>query len=87
MRPEESQPATKAKPAAAQAVAERVKRGSASVRRDAIYCSGGYDMPSANREAFCEAFRSQFGLKSNVSHCNHQQKHEAWIQAVMNEYA
>ena len=47
------------------------------------------DMPAPNREAFCEAFRSQFGLKSNakVAPAITSKKHEAWIQAVMNEYA
>ncbi len=47
------------------------------------------DMPAPNREAFCQAFRSQFGLKPNakVAPAITSKKHEAWIQAVMNEYA
>ena len=46
------------------------------------------DMSTPNREAFCEAFRSQFGLKSNakVAPVITSKKHEAWIQAVMNQY-
>ena len=47
------------------------------------------DMPAANREAFCDAFRSQFKLAANakVAPAITSKKHEAWIQAVMNEYA
>jgi|TARA_B100000085_G_scaffold136483_1_gene124343 hypothetical protein len=47
------------------------------------------EMPAANREAFCEAFRSQFqlGAQAKVAPAITSKKHEAWIQAVMNEYA
>ena len=47
------------------------------------------DMPAANRDAFCAAFRSQFQLtdKAKVAPAITSKKHEAWIQAVMNEYA
>ena len=47
------------------------------------------DMPAANREAFCAAFRSKFNLAANakVAPAITSKKHEAWIQAVMNEYA
>ena len=47
------------------------------------------DMPAANREAFCDAFRSKFRLdaKAKVAPAITSKKHEAWIQAVMNEYA
>ena len=47
------------------------------------------DMPAANRDAFCSAFRSQFDLKpqAKVAPAITSKKHEAWIQAVMNEYA
>ena len=47
------------------------------------------DMPAANRDAFCAAFRSQFKLsaQAKVAPAITSKKHEAWIQAVMNEYA
>ena len=47
------------------------------------------DMPQDNREAFCKAFRSKFNLdaKAKVAPAITSKKHEAWIQAVMNEYA
>ena len=47
------------------------------------------DMPAANRDAFCAAFRSQFklGAQAKVAPAITSKKHEAWIQAVMNEYA
>ncbi len=47
------------------------------------------DMPAANRNAFCDAFRSKFKLDSTakVAPAITSKKHEAWIQAVMNEYA
>ena len=47
------------------------------------------DMPKDNREAFCAAFRSNFNLAANakVAPAITSKKHEAWIQAVMNEYA
>ena len=47
------------------------------------------DLPAANRDAFCAAFRSQFKLstQAKVAPAITSKKHEAWIQAVMNEYA
>lgn len=47
------------------------------------------DMPASNRDAFCAAFRSQFklGAQAKVAPAITSKKHEAWIQAVMNEYA
>ena len=47
------------------------------------------DMPKDNREAFCAAFRAKFNLAANakVAPAITSKKHEAWIQAVMNEYA
>ncbi len=47
------------------------------------------DMPAANRDAFCAAFRSQFKLaaQAKVAPAITSKKHETWIQAVMNEYA
>lgn len=47
------------------------------------------DMPPANRDLFCIAFRSQFnlGTQAKVAPAITSKKHEAWIQAVMNEYA
>lgn len=47
------------------------------------------DMPPANRDAFCAAFRSQFklGAQAKVAPAITSKKHETWIQAVMNEYA
>ena len=47
------------------------------------------DMPKDNREAFCAAFRSKFNLDTNakVAPAITSKKHEAWVQAVMNEYA
>jgi len=47
------------------------------------------EMPAANRDAFCAAFRSQFqlGAQAKVAPAITSKKHEAWIQAVMNEYA
>ena len=47
------------------------------------------DMPTANRTAFCDAFRSKFKLNATakISPAITSKKHEAWIQAVMNEYA
>ena len=90
MRPEESKPATKAKPAAAPAVAGVSKEDQPLSDDERNFLLRWItDMPAANREAFCEAFRSQFGLKSNakVAPAITSKKHEAWIQAVMNEYA
>ena len=47
------------------------------------------DMPAANRTAFCDAFRSKFKLNATakISPAITSKKHEAWIQAVMQEYA
>ena len=90
MRPEESKPATKTKPAAAPAVAGVSKEDQPLSDDERNFLLKWItDMPAPNREAFCEAFRSQFGLKSNakVAPAITSKKHEAWIQAVMNEYA
>ena len=90
MRPEESKPATKTKPAAAPAVAGVSKEDQPLSDEERNFLLKWItDMPAPNREAFCEAFRSQFGLKSNakVAPAITSKKHEAWIQAVMNEYA
>jgi hypothetical protein len=48
-----------------------------------------HDMPPANRDLFCVAFRDQFnlGAQAKVAPAITSKKHEAWIQAVMNEYA
>ena len=47
------------------------------------------DMPAANRDAFCTAFRAEFklGADDKINPAITSKKHEAWIQAVMNEYA
>jgi len=90
MRPQESKPATKTKPAAAPAVAGVSKEDQPLSDDERNFLLKWItDMPAPNREAFCEAFRSQFGLKSNakVAPAISSKKHEAWIQAVMNEYA
>ena len=90
MRPQESKPATKTKPAAAPAVAGVSKEDQPLSDDERNFLLKWItDMPAPNREAFCEAFRSQFGLKSNakVAPAITSKKHEAWIQAVMNEYA
>ena len=85
-----SKPATKSKPAAAPAVAGVSKEDQPLSDDERNFLLKWItDMPAPNREAFCEAFRSQFGLKSNakVAPAITSKKHEAWIQAVMNEYA
>ena len=47
------------------------------------------DMPDANKKAICKAFISQFKLAPNakVRLAITAKKHEAWIQAVIKEYA
>jgi hypothetical protein len=47
------------------------------------------EMSSSSRDAFCTAFRSRFKLDSaaKVAPAITSKKHEAWIQAVANEYA
>ena len=90
MRPEESEPATKTKPAAAPAVAGVSKEDQPlSDDERNLLLRWITDMPAANREAFCDAFRSEFKLaaKAKVAPAITSKKHEAWIQAVMNEYA
>ena len=90
MRPEESKPATKAKPAAAPAVAGVSKEDQPlSDDERNLLLRWITDMPAANREAFCDAFRSEFKLaaKAKIAPAITSKKHEAWIQAVMNEYA
>ena len=90
MRPEELTPAAKTKPAAAPAVAGVSKEDQPLSDDERNFLLKWItDMPAPNREAFCEAFRSQFGLKSNakVAPAITSKKHEAWIKAVMNEYA
>mgnify|MGYP003111002202 FL=1 len=90
MRPEESKPATKSKPAAAPAV-DGVSKEDQPLSDDErnLLLRWITDMPAANREAFCDAFRSQFKLaaKAKIAPAITSKKHEAWIQAVMNEYA
>ena len=90
MRPEESKPATKTKPAAAPAVAGVSKEDQPlSDDERNLLLRWITDMPTANREAFCDAFRSEFKLaaKAKIAPAITSKKHEAWIQAVMNEYA
>ena len=90
MRPEESKPATKTKPAAAPAVAGVSKEDQPlSDDERNLLLRWITDMPAANREAFCDAFRSEFKLaaKAKIAPAITSKKHEAWIQAVMNEYA
>lgn len=86
----DEKPATKAKPSAGPSVAGVSKDEqplSDSERSFLLQWIG--DMPKDNREAFCKAFRSKFNLAANakVSPAITSKKHEAWIQAVMNEYA
>ena len=47
------------------------------------------EMSSSSRDAFCTAFRSRFKLDSTakVAPAITSKKHEAWIQAVANEYS
>jgi hypothetical protein len=90
MRPEESQPAAKTKPAATPAVAGVSKEDQPlSDDERNLLLRWITDMPAANREAFCDAFRSEFKLaaKAKIAPAITSKKHEAWIQAVMNEYA
>ena len=86
----DEKPAAKAKPSAAPTVAGVPKEDqplSDSERSFLLKWIG--DMPQSNREAFCAAFRSKFNLdaKAKVAPAITSKKHEAWIQAVMNEYA
>ena len=86
----DEKPAAKTKPAAAPAVdgVSKEDQPLSDDERD-LLLQWVKDMPAPNREAFCQAFRSQFGLKPNakVAPAITSKKHEAWIQAVMNEYA
>ncbi len=86
----DEKPAAKTKPAAGPSVAGVSKDEqplSDSERSFLLQWIG--DMPQGNREAFCAAFRSKFNLDANakVAPAITSKKHEAWIQAVMNEYA
>ena len=47
------------------------------------------EMSASSRDAFCSAFRSRFKLDSTakVAPAITSKKHEAWIQAVANEYS
>ena len=86
----DEKPASKTKPAAGPSVAGVSKEEqplSDSERSFLLQWIG--DMPKDNREAFCKAFRSKFNLAANakVAPAITSKKHEAWIQAVMNEYA
>jgi len=86
----DEKPAAKTKPAAGPSVAGVSKEEqplSDSERSFLLQWIG--DMPQDNREAFCKAFRSKFNLAANakVAPAITSKKHEAWIQAVMNEYA
>jgi len=86
----DEKPAAKTKPAAAPAVAGVSKEHQPLSDDERNFLLKWItNMPAPNREAFCKAFRSQFGLKSNakVSRSITSKKHEAWIQAVMNQYA
>ena len=86
----DEKPPAKSKPAAAPAVAGVSKEDQPLSDDERNFLLKWItDMPAPNREAFCEAFRSQFGLRSNakVAPAITSKKHEAWIQAVMNEYA
>ena len=83
-------PAAKAKPSAGPSVADLPKeQQSLSDSERSFLLKWIGDMPQGNREAFCAAFRSKFNLdaKAKVAPAITSKKHEAWIQAVMNEYA
>jgi len=85
-----SKPLTKTKPAAASVVAGVSKQDQPlSDDERNVLLQWIDDMPKANRDALCEAFRSEFKLnpKAKVSLFITSKKHEAWIQAVINEYA
>ncbi|BAQ93481.1 rad52 recombinase [uncultured Mediterranean phage uvMED] len=80
----------KAKPAAGPSVAGVSKEDQPLSDSERSFLLGWIgDMPTANRDAFCAAFRSQFKLGANakVAPAITSKKHENWIQAVMNEYA
>ena len=86
----DEKPAAKTKPSAGPSVAGVSKEEqplSDSERSLLLQWIG--DMPQDNRDAFCKAFRSKFNLAANakVAPAITSKKHEAWIQAVMNEYA
>lgn len=86
----DEKPAAKTKPAAAPAVAGVSKEDQPlSDDERNLLLRWITDMPAANREAFCDAFRSEFKLaaKAKIAPAITSKKHEAWIQAVMNEYA
>ena len=86
----DEKPAAKAKPSAAPTVAGVPKEEQPlSDGERSFLLSWIGDMPQSNREAFCAAFRSKFNLdaKAKVAPAITSKKHEAWIQAVMNEYA
>ena len=86
----DEKPAAKSKPAAAPAVAGVSKQDQPlSDDERNLLLQWITDMPAANRNAFCDAFRSKFKLDATakVAPAITSKKHEAWIQAVMNEYA
>jgi len=86
----DEKPAAKTKPAAAPAVAG-VPQEDQPLSDDErnLLLQWIKDMPAANRTAFCDAFRSKFKLNATakISPAITSKKHEAWIQAVMQEYA
>lgn len=86
----DEKPAAKSKPAAAPAVAGVSKQDQPlSDDERNLLLQWITDMPAANRNAFCDAFRSKFKLDATakVAPAITSKKHEAWVQAVMNEYA
>lgn len=86
----DEKPAAKSKPAAGPSVAGVPKEDQPlSDEERNLLLRWITDMPTPNRDAFCAAFRSQFklGAQAKVAPAITSKKHEAWIQAVMNEYA
>ena len=86
----DEKPAAKSKPAAAPAVAGVSKQDQPlSDDERNLLLQWITDMPAANRNAFCDGFRSKFKLDATakVAPAITSKKHEAWVQAVMNEYA
>ena len=86
----DEKPAAKSKPAAAPAVAgESTQDQPLSDDERNLLLQWITDMPAANRNTFCDAFRSKFKLDATakVAPAITSKKHEAWVQAVMNEYA
>ena len=86
----DEKPAAKSKPAAAPAVAGVSKQDQPlSDDERNLLLQWITDMPAANRNTFCDAFRSKFKLDATaiVAPAITSKKHEAWVQAVMNEYA